>query len=143
VAHDGVIGALTLIQELWHHLLLKFGPQLAQTVGTPETLSVLLQKPVLFQVLDLRGVDTILAVVDLDKAAIIIPHTQVILHDQSLEMLDQTALQVTTSTRLHGRIDQSFTPSHAMEEELLGTQTSQETVTDVPASPWIRIVGQE
>lgn len=69
----------------------------------------------------MHHINTILTVSKLHNTAVVIPHCQVVADDKGFKLLDKASLQVTGTTGLYSSVDQTFTASHTMEEEVLGS----------------------
>jgi hypothetical protein len=99
--------------------------------------------------LSLADIHSILAIVELNDATITIPDGLIVANRKTLQMLDQTSLEVATATGFHCSINQTlkqhqkinhcrsmnsssfyFTTSHAMEEELGWLDTGHESTID-------------
>ncbi|TNN66011.1 hypothetical protein EYF80_023767 [Liparis tanakae] len=72
--------------------------------------------------------------IELDHGAVAVPHRQIVLHHQALQMLDDTSAEdgreretgggVSRSGCFHGGVDQPLSSSHTMEEKLLENHES-------------------
>ena len=63
---------------------------------------------------------------ELDDRIVCITHRSIILHVQILHCLHQLTLNISGIRRLDGRINQTLTPGHSVEEELCRLQTGNE-----------------
>ena len=81
-------------------------------------------------VLDPARVHSVLSVQELDDLSTGVAHGAIVVHHQILHGLDQTTLDVSRLTGLHGGIDDTFATSHGVEEELLRCQALQVRVDD-------------
>jgi hypothetical protein len=79
----------------------------------------------------------------LNDAVVTIAHSQIIIDHQAFKMLDDAALQISTTTGLHSRVHQTLSASHAMEEVLLRPNTSEEAASNKTARPRGGIVWHE
>lgn len=73
-------------------------------------------------------IQSIAAIREFDNLADRIADGTIVMDDQILQTFHQSALQITGFRRFHGRIDETLTASHRVEEELGGRQTREETV---------------
>mmetsp|Transcript_24752 Transcript_24752/g.86164 ORF Transcript_24752/g.86164 Transcript_24752/m.86164 type:complete len:1050 (-) Transcript_24752:600-3749(-) len=78
-------------------------------------------------------VDGVVAVHKLHDAAVGVAHRVVVVDLQVLQVLHQATLQVAGARGLHGRVDQTLAPRHAMEIVVLRPQPREEAVGDVAA----------
>lgn len=85
----------------------------------------------------------ILTIQKLYNTAITIPDCMIILYFQTLQMFHQASLKITTSWSLDCSINETLSASHAVEEELLGSQSCQEPVADEAGCTWVGVVGDE
>lgn len=90
--------------------------------------------------------DTVFAVEKLYDGAIAVAYRQIVVRDDSLEMLDETALQVAGSRRLHCRIDEALAPRHRRKEVLLRPHAVEKALIDKAARarcPFVRPEGRQ
>ncbi|KAK0348308.1 hypothetical protein LTR02_018361, partial [Friedmanniomyces endolithicus] len=74
--------------------------------------------------LNAHGVQTVLAVDELQNIAERVADGAVVFDHDFFERLDKPALDVSSFGCLDGGIDETFTTSHGVEEELLRRQTT-------------------
>lgn len=108
-----------------------------------EVLVVVNEELPLLEVLGLGGIDAIFSVVELNETAITIADSEVVLDGESFKVLDETPLQVATPARLDSSVNQSFSSGHAVEEELLRSESTEEAIGDVASCPWVGVVALE
>lgn len=80
--------------------------------------------------LETRRVQVVVTVLELDDTTDTVAHTEIVLSGKVLERLHETTSHVTSLGSLDCSVDQTFTTRDSVEQELGGSKTGEETVTD-------------
>ena len=80
--------------------------------------------------LDHLAGEAVLAVAQLDEVVHRVAHRAVVLDHDALHGLDEATLDVASLGGLHGRVDETFTTAHGVEEELAGCEADEVGVLD-------------
>ena len=111
-------------------------------VGLDE-LGVVREKLEIARVRTLGHVRAVLAVLELHHGSVAVADGVIVVHPKRLQVLDHAPLQVPRTRRLDRGVDESLAPRHAVEEVLLGPETGEESVLDVPARALGQVKGLE
>ena len=89
------------------------------------------------------GVNAVLAVAELNDAALVVAHRHVVLNLQILHALDESALDISSGTGLNGGVNETYATTHGVEEELLRREPRNEGVLHEAARPRRVVVFRE
>ena len=96
-----------------------------------QTCEVLLKEPKSIEILGIHHIDTVVSVEKLDNRTVVVSNCHIVVNNQRLELFNQATLEIATTRGLHGGINQTLAASHTMEIEVLRSQTTDESVSNI------------
>ena len=85
-------------------------------------------------------VNAILTICKFNHIVCRVAHRTIVANCNVLQRLDEAALDITRLSRFDRSINQTFTASHRVEEELMRRQATQVRVLDKPTALWCKVV---